>query len=119
MRTGTTNQNLRELISELKKKSLDEKVNIWKRIAADLEKPTRQKRVVNLSRINRHSKEDEIVIVPGKVLGSGVLEHKLLIAAFDFSESAKEKIKSCGAEALSIRELMEKNAKAKNVRIIG
>lgn len=114
-----TNPKLQELIRELNKKSIEEKVKIWKRVASDIKKSTRQRRIVNLSRINRYAKENETIIVPGKVLGSGALEHKVKIAAYSFSNSAEEKIKEAGAEAMSIEELMNKNSKGKNVRIIG
>lgn len=114
-----TNPILQELTRELKKKSIEEKVRLWKRIAEDMEKSTRRRRVVNLSRINRYSKENDTVVVPGKVLGSGVLDHKLKIAAYSFSSSAREKMGKVGAEALTIKELMQKNSKGKNVRLIG
>ena len=114
MRTGSDNPHLRNLIHDLKKLSIDEKVNIWKRIALDLERPTRIRREVNLDRLNRHTKANDTVIVPGKVLGSGELNHKLKVAAFRFSESAKAKV-----DAMTIRQLMKDNPKGKGVRIIG
>ena len=107
-----------ELINELKKKSLEEKVKIWKRIAQDLEKPTRQRRVVNLSSFDTCTKENEIIIVPGKVLGSGEVNHKITVAAYAFSGSAIDKINKNG-KALSITELMKENPKGSKVRIIG
>ena len=88
MKKGSTNINLRKLISSLSKS----KKPIWKRIANDLEKSRRNRRVVNLSRINRYSNEGEVVIVPGKVLGDGLIENKLEIAALQFSDAAKLKI---------------------------
>ena len=112
------NNKLIELVNELKKKSLDEKVKIWKRIASDLEKPTRQRRIVNLSNVNANTKDNEIVIVPGKVLGSGELDHKITVAAFAFSESALEKINKMG-KTMTIKQLMETNPKGSKVRIIG
>ncbi len=87
-RTGPTNIHLKELIIELKKNSISHNSNLWKRIAKELSKPTRVRRIVNLSRINRHTKENENIIVPGKVLASGDLDHKLTIAAWQFSEQA-------------------------------
>ena len=69
MKMGTDNINLQNLVSELKKKSVEEKVAIWKRIATDLEKPSRKRRVVNLSRISRNTKENDIIVVPGKCQG--------------------------------------------------
>ncbi|MCH8329219.1 MAG: 50S ribosomal protein L18e, partial [Nanoarchaeota archaeon] len=97
-RTGPTNPLLQELIGELKKRSNEQSVNLWKRVALDLEKPTRQRRVINLSRISRYTKENETIIVPGKVLGSGTLNQKLTISAYQFSEQAKDKIEKVGAK---------------------
>ena len=118
-RTGPTNPILTELISELKRKSIEQNVMIWKRVAEDLEKPSRQRRAVNLSKINMNTKENEIIVVPGKVLGSGLLDHKVVISAFQFSGGAKEKIAKCGARIVSLRELSKENPKGKRIRIIG
>ena len=60
-----------------------------------------------------------MVVVPGKVLGSGTLDHKITIAAFDFSDGAIEKLKESNCEMLSINELMSKNPKGSRVRVIG
>ncbi|MBI3052161.1 50S ribosomal protein L18e [Candidatus Woesearchaeota archaeon] len=118
MRTGPTNEQLRRLIEELRKKAYAEKAMLWKRIAADLEKPTRNRRAVNLSRINRHAAEGETVVVPGKVLSSGVLEKPVTIAAWSFSRQAEEKISRANAKSMTIAELMS-SSDGKNVRIIG
>ena len=92
---------------------------IWKKVADDLNIPTRQRKIVNLSKINRFTAENEVVVVPGKVLSSGELGHKLIIAAFRFSASSIEKMKKSGSSAMSISELMKKNPSGKGVRIIG
>ena len=110
---------LRDLIGELKKRSNEQEINLWRRIALDLEKPTRQRRAVNLSRINRHTKEHEDVVVPGKVLGSGDLNHKLTISAYQFSEQAKDKLEKSGAQIVSLLELSKEKPDGKNIRIIG
>lgn len=114
-RTGPTNLQLKMLIRELKTLSKKEKVNIWKRVAKDLEKPTRSRRKVNIERINRTTKPNETIVVPGKVLGTGELKHKVTVAAYQFSDAAKSKIK----DNLTIQELIKKNPKGKKVRIIG
>lgn len=116
--TYTTNINMVKLVEELKKKSSEEKVKIWKRLALDLERPTRIRRVVNISKLDRFTKKDDVVVVPGKVLGSGDLNHNLTVAAFNFSGQAKEKINQKG-KALSLDELMKKNPKGKKVKILG
>ncbi|MFA5406253.1 MAG: 50S ribosomal protein L18e [Candidatus Nanoarchaeia archaeon] len=111
-KTGPTNEQLRLLISELSK----DKTPFWQRIVNDLNKSTRTRRSVNLSRINRFAKTGETIVVPGKVLGAGELKHKLTIVAFDFSASAKDKIKTIGGTIMSLKELHDKK---KVGRIIG
>lgn len=118
-RTGPSNPILLRLVMELKKRSNEQNASIWKRVANDLEKPTRQRRVVNLSSISRYTKEDEIIVVPGKVLGAGNLEHKLTISAFQFSDGAKEKIEKVGAKIVPLLELSRENPNGKGIRIIG
>lgn len=117
--TGPTNPTLKGLIEELKKKSVDQKVNIWTRLASDLQRPSRKKSIVNLSKIDRHTKENETIVIPGKVLGSGNLNHKLTISAYRFSGSAKEKIAKAGAKIIPLNELIQESPKGKKIRIIG
>ena len=74
---------------------------------------------MNLSRIERYSKKDDTVIVPGKVLGSGDLSHSITIAALSFSQSALQKISKAKAKAVSIEDFMKENIKGKQVRILG
>jgi len=113
------NEQLQMLIQELKKKSIEEKVKIWKRIASDLEKPTRNRRIVNLSKIDRYTKNNETIVVPGKVLGSGDLNKKITIAAYSFSEQAIDKIKEAKGKAIHIKDIMQSNPKGNKLRIIG
>ena len=118
-KTGPTNENLKQLIQELKKESSSLKAGIWKRIASDLSKSTRQRRIVNVSKLNRCAQKDETIIVPGKVLGSGALNQSITVAAFSFSESAKKIITEAKGKCITIPELMKTNPTGKNVRIIG
>src|SRR3989344_2268733 len=118
-RTGSSSPILVGLISELRKRSNEKDAPIWHRVAADLEKPARQRRVVNLSSLSRHTKENETVIVPGKVLGAGDLGHKITISAFQFSGGAKEKIEKAGAKIVPLLELSKENPSGKGIRIMG
>ena len=113
------NQPLQVLITELKKTSIEKDVKLWKRIATELEGSTSKRRVVNLSKINKYTKPNETVIVPGKVLSMGDLNKKVTIAAYNFSKTALHKINLSGSKAISIHELVEQNPKANKVRIIG
>ncbi|MBD3203219.1 50S ribosomal protein L18e [Candidatus Woesearchaeota archaeon] len=114
-----SNMHLTALIEELKTSSIKHKSKIWKRIAVELEKPTQSRRIVNISKIEKFSKKNETVVVPGKVLGMGDLTKKITIAAYNFSKSAREKISSQGSKAITISELMKKKPKGSKIRIIG
>jgi len=118
MRTSHKNEQLQILVSELRRLSIEKKANIWRRIAEDLEKPTRNRRIVNIYSLARNSKADETIIVPGKVLGTGELPHKINVAAFTFSEEAQRKISEKG-KVLTIQELMKQNPAGKNIKILG
>ncbi len=112
------NKELVGLISELKRLSIEKKVKIWKRVAEDLEKPTRDRRIVNIYKLDRNTKDKEVVIVPGKVLGTGDLSHSVDVAAFSFSDDAFKKISEKG-KALTIKDIMKNNPEGKNIRIMG
>lgn len=113
-----TNPNLTELIGNLKDKSYNEEVAIWKDVARRLERSTRRQAEVNLSDISRVSKEEQTVLVPGKVLANGNIDHKVSIAALKFSKTAQEKIEEAGGECISISEIIEKNPKGSNIKIV-
>ena len=118
MRTQKTNPQITQLIINLKEKSHMEEAAIWKDLARKLERPNRRQAEVNLSQINRNSKPDELILVPGKVLGSGVIDHKVQVAALNFSKKAAEKIDTAGGKCLEINQLMEQNPTGSKVRII-
>ncbi len=113
-----TNPRLIRLIKTLRKASNKNNAKIWKVVAEKLAKPTRRRVEVNISKINRYAKENETIVVPGKVLGAGKLEKRVVVAAYAFSESAKRIIKEAGGEAITIEELLERNPKGSNVRIM-
>jgi len=118
-KTKTTNPEFLELIRFLKKQGRENKANIWREIAERLSKPRRKRIAVNLSRLNRYTQKNETVAIPGKVLGAGEIKHPIIVAAFEFSEKAREKITAAKGKCLSFFDLVKKNPKGANVKIIG
>ena len=114
----STNPELIELIRSLKKQSREKNAKIWLYVAENLAKSRRQRISVNLSTISRHTERNGTAIIPGKVLGTGILTHPITIAAFNLSEKAEEKLRAAKATYLSIPELMKKNPTGSNVKII-
>ena len=113
-----SNQVLIKLITDLKKKAHENKAPIWKDIANRLSKPTRSWAEVNIRNLAQHTKKNDVVVVPGKLLGTGNLDFPVTVAAISFSGSAKDKIKKAGGTSLSIKELVNKHPSGKGVRII-
>ena len=112
------NPELLNLIRLLRKTAKENNVAIWRDVAQRLSSSRRRRVAVNLSRLNRYTKEKETVIIPGKVLGAGKLEHPILVAGFTFSEQAQSKILKAKGKALAISELLKDNPKGSNVRIM-
>jgi large subunit ribosomal protein L18e len=112
-----TNPRLNSLIADLKATARDGGSDVWADIAERLEKPRRTHAEVNLGRIERYAREEETVLVPGKVLGSGALRKDVTVAAVDFSGSAETKIEAVG-EAVQLEEALENNPDGSDVRVI-
>jgi large subunit ribosomal protein L18e len=112
------NSELEKTIRELKTAKKKTGQPIWGALAEELNKPKRIRVDVNLSAINRLTKEGEIAAVPGKVLASGSLEHSVTVAAFSFSEEAKEKIKAAGGEVKSLTQLAAEGVEPSKVKLI-
>ncbi len=117
--TKSTNPEIIQLIRLLKKQSREKDAGIWLSVAENLSKPSRQRVAVNLSKINRVTEKNATIVVPGKILASGTIDHAITVAAFGASDKAKEKLAAVKAKYLSIPELMQKNPQGSNVTIIG
>ena len=113
-----TNPRLSSLIAELKSVSRNSDADVWSDVATRLEKPRSTHAEVNLGRIERYAQEDETVVVPGKVLGSGVLQKNITVAAVDFSSTAQTKIEQANGEPIQLEQAIEQNPSGSNIRVI-
>jgi len=105
----------RRLIRQLE----NTKILIWKEVASILKAARRARPEANLAHINRIVKDGDVIVVPGKVLGNGALEHKnLTIGALAWSESCAEKAKAAGAKLLSLPQLLEEHPNGSNIRLV-
>ncbi|MHA2077126.1 MAG: 50S ribosomal protein L18e [Candidatus Thorarchaeota archaeon] len=118
VKSGPTDPNTRALINALRKTSTKHNVGIWKRVAELVARPARKRATVNVGKISRHTNAGDIIVVPGKVLGSGNLSHKVTVAALNASTSARTVIVGAGGTLISINELLTKIPKGKGVTII-
>ncbi len=113
-----TSPRLSSLIADCKSVARETGADVWRDVAGRLEKPRRTHAEVNLSRIERYATEEETVVVPGKVLGSGALQKSVTVAAVDFSSSARTKIEGADGEVLHLEQAIEQHPDGSNVRVI-
>jgi large subunit ribosomal protein L18e len=113
--TGPTDINTRKLIRQLE----NTKILVFKEIASVLKGNRRARPEPNLGHINRVVKDGDVIVVPGKLLGTGALEHKnVTIGALAWSESCIEKVKAAGAKLLSLPQMLEQYPKGSNIRLV-
>jgi large subunit ribosomal protein L18e len=111
--SGPSDYYIRKLIRDLWKT----KRRIWRKVSKKLSGPRRNRIEANLYRINKKTKTNDVIVVPGKILGLGDLDHKLTIACLSSSKSAQQKIEASGSKLISIDELLEKNPQGDKIKI--
>lgn len=117
-RVRSTNLELISTVRLLRKEARENNAPIWRDVADRLSSPRRRRVTININRLNRHVKNGETAVVPGKVLAAGTLDHAIFVAAFVFSAKAKSKILRAKGKCFSISELVETNPKGSNVKIM-
>ena len=118
MRREITNSELNETLRFLKVKARENKAKIWTVTAEQLSQPRSRRAIMDLNHISRASKPDAVVLVPGKVLASGIIKHKLTVGAFQFSAEARSKIEAAGGKCVGIRDLVKQHPTGSKVQIL-
>jgi len=111
--------NLIQLVKELKSASKKNEAPIWSKIAKNALKSNSNKKTINLKKIDRLTDDGNAVVISGKILGTGKLSHKVLISSFSISNSAAKKIKESGGEILQFSDMIQRFPSGKGVKIIG
>ena len=114
-----TNQVVIRMAKDLKKASTKNDAPIWAKLAEYALKPSIARRDLNLNRIGQLTKENDTVVFPGKVLGTGNISHKITLFSFSISNSAANKIVENGGKLISYSDLIEQNPTGKGVVLLG
>ena len=114
-----TNQVVIRMAKDLKKASAKNNAPIWAKMAEYALKPSVARRHINLNRIGQLTKDTDIVIFPGKVLGTGDIHHKITLCSFSISNSAATKILEKGGKIVNFSDIIEKNPTGKGVVLLG
>jgi len=114
-----SNPVLRETIVLLERQGRKQKAPVWRQASKSLAAGSSRGVEVNVGHISRCYDTSDFVLVPGKVLGSGKVDKKLVVAAYSFSSAARRKISDAGGQAVGIRDLVEKHPDGSGVKIVG
>ncbi|MDX1535139.1 MAG: 50S ribosomal protein L18e [Thermoplasmata archaeon] len=114
-----SNPHLIALIDDLKGAAREHEAPIWRDVALRLARPRRVWAEVNLSRLERHASDGEVLVIPGKLLGTGRLTKALWISAFQSSAAAQSRVEAAGGQLVDLRELVKENPRGSGVRIMG
>jgi large subunit ribosomal protein L18e len=116
MLAHTLNDNIKWTLRIAYKKN---KTPLWKTLEKKIDSSRSNKSEINISKLENLTKDGETIIVPGKVLGNGVLTHKLTVASFFFSVPALKKILDAGGKVITINDFVNQYPDGKGVRLIG
>jgi len=108
----------RQMTVMLERAGKVQKAPIWTAAAEFLARPEGTRVEVNLGRVSRMAEDGEVFFVPGKVLGTGIVDKKLVVGAFSFSASARSKLEAAGGLALSVEQFLKKYPNGGGVRLV-
>ena len=117
-KTEKVNPQFQLLIEKLKAYGREHQADVWKEVARRLEAPSSNYAKVNLSRLNRHTNSGDVVIIPGKVLGAGSIDHPISVGALNFSANARLKLLAASGTVMTIDEILDGFPKGSNVRVM-
>jgi large subunit ribosomal protein L18e len=117
-KTSKTNFELIRLKEALRASANQHQARVWKKLASMLEAPASSYAQVNLSRLNRSTNAGDVVVVPGRVLGAGAIEHPIRVGALGFSANARLKIIAAAGSIATIDEIVQALPKGSNIKII-
>tara|TARA_B100000579_G_scaffold387633_1_gene360189 strand:+ start:356 stop:685 length:330 start_codon:yes stop_codon:yes gene_type:complete len=106
-------------ITELKEASRKNEAPLWRSIANRLEGSSRNWPSVNVSKLEYNVSKNGKAVIPGKLMGTGIITKKMTVAAYSFTNSAKEKIQSAGGKCLTYNEMIKAAPKGTDVKVIG
>jgi len=114
-----TSQATIQLARDLRKASRANKAPIWAKLAEYALKPSVARRVTNVNRIGELTKDGDVVVFPGKVLGTGNISHKITLFAFSISNAAADKINGAGGKIISQKDAVGQNPTGSGVVLLG
>lgn len=119
MKKKSDNPIIKEALEMLGKEFKEKNKPFWSNIIELISRSSSRRPVVNVGKISQLTKENDVVLIPGKILGDGLVDHPITVGALFMSKSAGKKIATAGGSVLSLVEFVEKYPDGTGVMIIG
>lgn len=103
----------------MKKASLQHEAPIWRKVSEYALKPSSARRTINVNAIDSRTRESDVVVFPGKVLGTGTISHGISLFCFGISESAASKIQQAGGRILDHTGVVSERPTGREVVLLG
>ena len=113
------NEHRIRMARDLKRASLRHHAPIWRRVSEYALKPSAARRSTNVNSIDAHTRQDDVVVFPGKVLGTGTISHRISLFCFGISESAASKIRQAGGRILDHTSIVSERPTGREVVLLG
>ncbi|TLY07281.1 MAG: 50S ribosomal protein L18e [Thaumarchaeota archaeon] len=114
-----TGQVILQMAKQLRGASKKNNAPIWLKLAELALKPSRSRRVINLGQLDKFVNDNDVVVVPGKVLGTGNISHKITLCSFSISTTGAKKVTQSGGKLVNFAHLIKNHPTGKGVKIIG
>ena len=118
-KVSLVNEHRIRMARYLKRASAEHEAPIWKRVSEDALKQSASRRTINVKGLGSRTKEGDIVVFPGKVLGTGAISHGVSLFCFGISESAASKIRKAGGRILDHTGVVSERPTGHEVVLLG
>ena|GEM_PF-2874209 len=104
-------------LAKKKLRALKNHSKLWRVVYRYVKRPRRKMVEVNVRKLNYLTKEGDIAVVPGVVLGGGEIDHKITVIAVSFTKGSLKKLEEARCRCVYIWELDEP-PRGPNIKLI-
>lgn len=115
---GVFDERLREIAIMAEKTGRRNDSRFWLSVADELLRPRRNRAEINLGQVSRLTSPGDFVVIPGKLLGDGEIDHPVKISSVSASKSAISKLTKAGGEYVPLENLILENPKGEKLKLL-
>jgi large subunit ribosomal protein L18e len=119
LKKRSSNPIITGTLEKLEMLSKGQNKTFWTSVIEMVSRPNSRRSTVNVGKVSQLTKENDIVLIPGKILGDGLVDHAITVGALFMSKSAGKKIVAAGGSVLNLVEFAEKYPDGSKIIVMG